>query len=248
MAGPFRAVPARRGLGSALRSKRASTFEAIENLLARCQSVRDVSRSEIASLCQAQDVDLARRFASERKHLYRRYLAFCLEDKALTADENADLDHLRMLLELRDTDVATVHDEVAFEVYGKAIDEVLADLKIDADEEAFLRRLQGELAVSDRAAAELLARGEYRARDVALSRASAPDDEFSMNRISAGRFTGRSDETFEAAVADAISKAQLVIPRLHWFEVTQVAGYVGDGAPKSWHVIVSCGLPPGANT
>lgn len=244
VAEPFRPAPARSGLGSALRSKRTITFEAIENLLAESENLQDVTPAAVDAVCSAHGIDLEHRFGSDRKHLYRRYLAYCLEDKVLTETENADLLHLRSLLHLGEDDVTPVHDEVAEEVYGKAVREVLADLKIDPDEEAFLRRLRGELHVSDEAAAKLLERGRFDAQDIALSQASSPDPIFAMHRAPSGEFTGRSNETFEAAVTDALDKAQIAIPGLHWFEVVQVAGYVGKGGPKGWHVTVRCGISP----
>jgi flavin-binding protein dodecin len=247
VAEPFRPAGAKSGIRRALRSKRAGTFEAIENLLALSPRVRDVSRDAVAAVCAAHGVDLERSFLSERKHLYRRYLAYCLEDKVLSEDENLDLLYLRLLLELDEDDVKAVHDEVAQEVYGKALQEVLADLKIDAEEEAFLRRLRDELHVSDEAAADLLERGQYQARDTAVMRASSPDADFSVNRLSLGEFTGRSEASFEHAVADALEKARIAIPRLDWFEVMQIAGYVGEGKPSGWHVTVRCGRSPGAN-
>ena len=247
MAEPFRAVPARSGIGRALHSRRAITFEQIENLLAQCACVRDVSPDDLVSVCGAQGVALEHKYVSERKHLYRRYLAYCLEDKALSREESADLLHLRTLLHLDDDDVLAVNDEVAREVYGKAIDEVLADLEIDTEEEAFLRRLRDELHVSEVVAESLVTRGQRRAREKALKRASSPDPDFAISRLPAGDFTGRSDSTFEAAVVDAIKTAQTAMPRLHWFEVSQIRGYIGEGKPRGWHVTVRCGMPPGAN-
>lgn len=248
MAGPFRPASPKTGFGRALRSKRTTTFEAIENLLAVPGSVREVSVASVVTVCDANGVDLQRRFASDRKHLYRRYLAYCLEDKILSEEENADLEHLRTLLHLEEKDVGAVHDEVAREVYGKAIQEVLADLEINAEEEAFLRRLRGELHLSDKLAADLLERGQYDAHDLALSQASSLDDDFAVYRAPSGEFTGRSDGTFEDAVSDALTKAQIAIPDLHWFEVVHIAGYVGEGKPKGWHVTVRCGLSPDSAT
>ena len=247
VAEPFREVPARSGIGRAIHSKRAITFEEIENLLGGCACVRNVSGDDVSAVCAAQGVDLERKYLSERKHLYRRYLAHCLEDKALSREESADLMHLRMLLRLSEQDVAAVNDEVAREVYGRAVDDVLADLEIDAGEEAFLRRLRDALRVSDETAANLLSRGRLRARDKVLKQASSPDRDFAISRVSAGDFTGRSDSSFEAAVADAIRNARLAMPRLHWFEIDQIQGYIGDGKPKGWHVTVRCGMSPGAN-
>lgn len=243
VAAPFRpAQPASPGLSRSIRSKRVNTFEAIEDLLARCERLQDVAVDSLDEVCSSLGVQLARRFLSERKHLYRRYLAFCLEDKELTEAEHADLAHLQHLLYLGAADVALIHDDVAHEVYGKALDEVLSDLKISAEEEAFLRRLRSELKLSEAEAAVMLEAGRERMRDVALEQASTSDPEFSKPRAPIGQFVGRSDESLEQAVRDAVSKARLAIPRLHWFEVGNISGYVDDEGPKSWHVTVRGGI------
>ena len=71
-----------------------------------------------------------------------------------------------------------------------------------------------------------------------------PDHDFLVYRAPAGEFTGRSDVSFEAAVTDALSKAVIAIPMLHWFEVSNISGYVGDGKPRGWHVTVRGGIEP----
>jgi flavin-binding protein dodecin len=204
--------------------------------------LRDVSVQALDTLCADLGVELHRRYVSDRKHLYRRYLAHCLEDKVLTEEENADLEHLRSLLHLDPGDVSAVHDEVAQEVYGKAIAEVLSDLQISPEEDLFLRRLRGELRLSESMAADLLERGRRSARDVALREASTLDPEFTVQRASAGEFIGRSDQSFEDAVSDALTKARIAIPHLYWFEVNNISGYVGEDGPSGWHVTVRAGI------
>jgi flavin-binding protein dodecin len=221
-----------------------TTFEAIEDLFARAEGVRDVGAEAIRGVCEDLGVDLRQKYLSDRKHLYRRYLAYCLEDQELSEQENADLEHLRRLLHLAMDDVVAVHDEVAREVYGKAIQEVLADLKLDPEEEVFLRRLRGELHLPEKVAAKLLTEGERSARDRALSKASSRDHLFLSQHAPAGEFTGRSATTIEDAVAEALAKATVAIPSLHWFELRHIAGYVEEGRARGWHVILQAGVPP----
>jgi flavin-binding protein dodecin len=198
----------------------------------------------VRTVCEDLGVDLRQKYLSDRKHLYRRYRAYCLEDKELSEEENADLEHLRSLLHLATDDVAVLHDEMAREVYGKAIQEVLADLKLDPEEEAFLRRLRGELRLSEQVAAQLYTEGEQTARDRALSKASSPDRLFLSYRAPAGEFTGRSTTTIEDAVAEALAKATVAIPSLHWFELMHIAGYVEEGQTRGWHVTLQAGVSP----
>ena len=247
MADPFRSAPAAAtGLGRALRSKRVTTFEALEDLLACSEEIRAVRAEDVRGVCAAAAVDLKRKFMSDRKNLYRRYLAHCLDDKVLTEEENADLQHLAALLHLEDRDIEPIHEDLAQDVYGKAILEVLEDLRLDPDEEAFLRRLRGELQISDEVAQRLYERGESQARDRAFSEAAAGDEESSHYRAAAGEFTGRSTSSLEMAVADALTKATVAVPKLHWFELTNISGYVENGKPESWLVTVRGGIKPGS--
>ena len=78
-----------------------------------------------------------------------------------------------------------------------------------------------------------------------MQQATAVDPEFSVERASAGDFVGRSEESLELAISDALSRARLAIPRLHWFEVQNISGYVDDEGPKSWHVTVRAGIKSG---
>ena len=106
MAEPFRPAPSKGGLGRSLRSKRTSTFESIEDLLATCERLRDVTPQAVDDVAESNGVELENRFPSDRLHLYRRYLAFCLEDRVLSEEENADLEHLCGLLHLETGDIA----------------------------------------------------------------------------------------------------------------------------------------------
>jgi flavin-binding protein dodecin len=221
-----------------------TTCEAIEDLFARAEGVRAVGVEAIRAICEDLGVNLRQRYLSDRKHLYRRYLAYCLEDQELSEEENADLEHLRSLLHLAMDDVVAVHDEVAREVYGKAIQEVLADLKLDPEEEAFLRRLRGELRLSEKVAERLYAEGEQSARDRAFSKASSRDHLFLSHHPPAGEFTGRSTTTIEDAVMEALGKATVAIPSLHWFELRHIAGYVEEGQARGWYVILQAGVSP----
>jgi flavin-binding protein dodecin len=242
MAEPFRAAPPPQGLTRALRSKRSTLLDGIEDLFASAGEVRSVAAASIRILCDGCGIDLQTKYLNDRKQLYRRYLVHCLEDKVLSEEESFDLKHLLGILHLSDADVAPVHEEVAREVYGKAIAEVLDDMKLDPDEETFLRRLRGDLQISEDVAQKLLQQGEQRMRDRKFSEASTGSMDFVRHLGAAGNFSGSSETSVEEAVADALSQASVVVPGLHWFEVTQIAGYVGEGNRPSWHVTIRAGL------
>jgi flavin-binding protein dodecin len=243
MAEPFqRAEHRATQLGRIFRGRRAAAWDAIECLLADAAQLRDVAGDELQKVCAEHRIDLQRTSLRERRRIYRRYLEHCLEDRVLSEEENADLAHLKAILHLAPDEVDRIHETVARNVYGKAVEEVLADSRLDPDEEAFLRRLRGELRLPEQEAEHMLARGAEEARDRALSSAIAQDEHFAKHRVAAGEFTGRATTSFEDSVGDALAKATVAIPSLHWFEITHIRGYVEDGRPSGWHVTLRAGI------
>ncbi len=243
MADPFQMTP-RQGsrLGQLLRGRRAETFASIEDLFAQAPRLRDVRPDVVWGVCATHGVDMKRRYATERQQLYRRYLEHCFRDKALSEEETADLQHLRAILHLRREEVTRIHDDVARQVYGQAVEEALVDMRLDPEEETFLRRLREELQLPEQEAARLYAERAWQARGRVLTKATSRDQDFVEHRPSAGEFTGRSDTSVEDAVADALQRAALVVPKLHWFEVVHMAGHVEEGRLTGWHVVVRAGL------
>ncbi len=241
MAAPFQRAQEPQGRSSQLLGRRSSmTLEAIEDLLAEARCVRDVTRAAVSDLCTARKVDLRSRLSRGRRQLYHRYLKYCLEDRVLAAEEVESLAHLRDLLHLDRADLAAVQDAVAVEVYGEAVEEVLADFRLDDDEAAFLRSLTESLNLSEKTATLVYQEKADRARERALSEATTRDRQFL--RPAAGEFTGRSSASLEQAIDDALTKASLAIPSLHWFEVTHIAGYVEGGRTSGWHATLKAGI------
>jgi flavin-binding protein dodecin len=218
------------------------TLEGIEDLFAQAENVREVTSTMIAKLCEERRIDLPNRLVRGRRQLYLRYLRHCFEDKMLTEEERSDLAHLRSLLHLDPVDLAAIHDEVAIEVYGEAVGEVLEDFRLDDDEAIFLRDLQSQLGLSEDKAKQIFAKGSSEARNRALGQAESRDPQFVMQHEAAGEFTGRAKATLEGAIEDALANATLAIPSLHWFEVSEIAGYTVDGKTDSWYVRLRAGI------
>lgn len=241
MATPYKqAESTNRGLGGLRRG--SITLAGIENLLAQAASVREVTPAMISKLCEERRIDLPNRLARGRRELYRRYLTYCFSDKLLSEQERADLSHLRSLLHLSVDELSAIHDEVAIEVYGEAVHEVLEDFQLDEEEDNFLRELRNELGLTDQTADRIFrdesSEAQFRAKSLAESR----DRQFVAHRTAAGEFAGRSDTSFEGAIEDALASATLAIPRLHWFQVTEIAGYMADGKTTGWHITLQAGI------
>lgn len=134
------------------RPHRENAVVEINNLLARADSVRAVTRAEVEEICREHHTDLNGPLAGRFERLYRDYMTFCLADRHLSDDELADLAHLRTILRIPPETTAAIHEYVARSVYSRSVADVLDDGVIDAEERTFLGRLQHELALSSRAA------------------------------------------------------------------------------------------------
>lgn len=242
MASPYQKADPVTGSTGVFRRKSSITLEGIENLLAEAANVRDVTPLMITDLCEQRKIDLKNRLARGRRLLYRRYLSHCLEDKRLSQDEHADLAHLRLLLHLNQHELSHIHDEVAIEVYGEAVHEVLDDFRLDDQEVAFLATLQKDLGLSEDKAGRIYREESSMAQRRAMSEAASRDHQFILHRKPAGEFTGRSNDSLEGAIEDGLAKATLAVPGLHWFEVGEISGYIEKGHAKSWHVTLKAGI------
>lgn len=242
MAHPYQQADPTAKASGIFHRKASITLDGIEDMLARADAIRDVTPDMVVTFCDQRKIDLAHRLARGRRLLYRRYLCHCLEDKRLSKEESADLEHLAQLLHLKQSDLEQIHNEVAIEVYGEAVTEVLDDFKLDEEEAAFLSSLQKNLGLSEVQADRLNREGSSMAHDRAMSQAASRDDQFTLHRKPAGEFAGCSETSLEAAIEDALAKAELAVPGLHWFEVGEISGYVDQGKTKSWHVTLRAGL------
>lgn len=130
----------------------SAAFEDIFDAFAAVQSVRDVPRARIRLITRFWRVNLERDLRGRTIRFYRDFLRHCLEDHRLTADELADLTHLRLVLKLDPADVDSAHRRVAREIYSRSVDEVLHDSDIDPDERTFLSHLRETLGISVSAA------------------------------------------------------------------------------------------------
>ena len=241
MTEPFEKQPAETGLRRLVGKRRACLRE-IEDLLARAESVRDVTPDEVAAVATKHGVDFRAQLGTARRDLYRRLLERCLADQELSAEETADLAHLRGLLALSDADAGEVHDQVARAVYGRAIDQVLADHRLDPEEEEFLRRLGGTLAIDEPEQARLYDEGTQRARQRFLERTIVRDNVLLAPRHREIEVSGSSARSVEDAIRSALEEAATAVPDLRHFEVTKIRGELASGSVTRWEVALRAGF------
>lgn len=240
MAQPFesrQATPG--GLGGRLPGARARAAAAeIEGLLAAAERVTDISAEAIAELVSRHGLDLDRHLSKAGKQLYRRYLEHCLVDRALSDQEAEDLAHLRAILAVEEEVASGITDSVAQAIYGAAVDQALADHRLEPDEELFLSRLRSDLRIEAEAAEAALADGRERARQRYLAKVSDRDDVFVSSQELKLKLEGTSEVSLEAAVENALVAAADVLPGLNQVEITAIHADVSNGAIARWHVAV----------
>lgn len=235
MAKPFVRHPAETGLRRLMSGRRACIRE-IEGLLADAAGVRDVTAEQLAGIAARHGVDLATQLATARRELYRRFLDHCLTDQELSAEETAEVEHLRRLLQLPDADAAEVHDQVARGVYGQAIDEVLADNRLDPEEAEFLHRLGATLALPEEERDQIYEDGSRRARSRFLRRTLAHESALVAPRRRVLELSGTSTRSLEDAIQGALAEAVRAVPELRHFEVTRIHGDLEGSAVARWQV------------
>jgi len=216
--------------------RRHRTVCEMENVLARAERVSDVSAKNLAEVASRNGLDLGRTLVGPRKEIYRRYLEHCLVDHCLSVEEAADLSHLRGILQLEDTHAADEHDKTARAVYGKAIDRVLADQRIDPDEKAFLEKLRMDLQLAESVAGEMLKRGTAQARSTYVAKAASYDGALLSSDSTSIELTGESDTTIEDAINAGLEEARQAVPDLRSVVVKEVRAEVGEGRATRWHV------------
>lgn len=54
--------------------------------------------------------------------------------------------------------------------------------------------------------------------------------------------TGSSTESIEAAVKNAVERANDTVRNMRWFEVTETRGHIAEGTVAHWQVTVKIGF------
>lgn len=221
---------------------RSEPVRELEDLLARADRLRDVTPEQVREVAAHHGSDLEHSLLTARRALYRRFFEHCLVDQALSAEETAELEHLRGLLALSDADAAALHEQVAQSVYGRAIEQVLADHRLDPEEEEFLRRLGTELRLGEDERTRLYDEGERRSRQRFVARTLAHDHTFVSARERVLELQGTSADSLEQAILGALADATAAVPDLRHFEVTHIGGELAGGRVARWEVALHARL------
>lgn len=62
------------------------------------------------------------------------------------------------------------------------------------------------------------------------------------NTYGISEIVGSSPESVQAAIENAVEKANETVRNLDWFEVTEIRGHIKDGSVADWQVGVKLGF------
>ncbi len=121
----------------------------LENQLAACSDVCEVTLGDVHHLNIKFRTDLYRRFRKELDSLYASYIRFCLLDNAFSKEEVAQILYLKSLFCLSEQRHSEVYFRVAEEVYSRNFSDLLSDGNFSSEKKNALQALAGRLAIPE---------------------------------------------------------------------------------------------------
>jgi tellurite resistance protein len=116
----------------------------INNLLA-VKNILSINIEEIENIINNYKINFHKYFKNELLGFFATYLRYCLNDNHLSATEIKELNHLKRLFNLNDTDTKKIYDDTTTDVYKKAVSTVVADGILDKEEKIFLENIEKNL-------------------------------------------------------------------------------------------------------
>ena len=127
----------------------------INNLLAS-KSISEITKLEITQIASRYTKNVAKNNLDKLYNLYSDYFIFCLKDKSLSQEEIKNLKHLKEILDLKESQVDKIHNQIAGAIFKKNVRELISDGSITREGEEFLINLQKNLLLSDDFAKEII--------------------------------------------------------------------------------------------
>lgn len=141
----------------------------INNLLGT-KPLNGINIGEIESISAKYKVNLHKKFPDQLKELYQCYLSQCLADNVLTDIELNELNSLKHLLVLTDSEVSDLHINMASEIFRKSYDVAISNGTFEKSKEEFIDMLQKNLRLPDEIANKIIDEGRNHFLDVHLKK------------------------------------------------------------------------------
>lgn len=118
----------------------------VNNLLAS-KSIQDITPEDMSSISERYKLNLHQVFLANFLEMYAAQLKYALVDEKLTEEELNELRALKELFGLSQSQVASIHEQLAGDVYRRQMTSAVSDGVITEQEKQTLRNLQAELCI-----------------------------------------------------------------------------------------------------
>lgn len=120
----------------------------VNNLLAS-KNIRDITEADFSDISEKYKINLHQTFLANFLEMYAAQLKYALVDEKLTEEELEDLRALKELFGLSQSQVTSIHEQLAGEIFKRHVTSAVSDGVITTQEQEDLQKLQKELCIPD---------------------------------------------------------------------------------------------------
>ncbi len=195
------------------RKKLVRNYEIEVNNLLADNKLFDITQAQVRSITMKQSAETIKKSTGLMARFYTEYLRFCVTGKYITREALVELNHLKHILSLSETDVGEIHEQVIGAAYQKYVDEALAKSSSDNLKTDLLNSAPQDTKLSPELSARIRQQVKEKYMQNYFDQTSAdeklsPEEEDQLNKISRSLniHVGVNDRT----------KSQLDKYKLYW--------------------------------
>ncbi|PLK46178.1 hypothetical protein [Emticicia sp. TH156] len=113
----------------------------VNNLFAN-KDVGEITKNEIELISVKYKINILRDFSLNMEEFYAVILNYNLQDRKLTKNEIADLEHIKFILELDEKNIETISHLLGKSIYKKSFEEAIEDGRLSERDKQFLLELE----------------------------------------------------------------------------------------------------------
>ncbi len=125
-----------------------NAFIELNNLLAT-NEIREISLEKINQISYKYKINLTKKFSKRLLDLYSTALKHFLIDRKLSDSEIDNLKSLKQILNLTDSQIESIHNQLTSQIYEESYKEAISDGHLSEEEKQFLENLQKELRLPE---------------------------------------------------------------------------------------------------
>jgi hypothetical protein len=159
---------------------------ALNNLLAS-RGIEEIGQDDIVELEADFKLNFKIKYPREIRELYKIFLKHCISDKNLSNKEKNNLNRLKEILQIDESDAIGIYNEVVGELYQLEVQKAIEDGRLSLEEKDFLLRVKQNLAIP-----------EDLATNIYENSAQQLLEKYMDNALADQRLTENEEEEFQA--------------------------------------------------